>query len=190
MLTSQKKKIRKSYKDNDKKTGTSTTTFNHIEPIIRYEIDNERILLRKKQLFDKLTDNKLEYTKDGICDSFIKFGVPELNTVIKDVQQKTDVQSKRLGILIKRLRKEGEIYDENNTYYKKYIKYGGDIDYHIDEGIKEWFYVHKTKYIEYIKCYKDEDKAQAKAFNDYIKTGGHDKYTCRIYRSEMIIRLY
>lgn len=158
--------------------------------IIRYEEENERLLLRKKQLFDQLTNNKLEYTKNGICDSFIKFGKPELNIVIKDVQKRTEVQSKRLTKLLNRLRKEDETYDENISYYKKYIKYGGDLDYHVDEGIKEWFYVNKTKYLEFLKIYKDEDRAQANAFNNYIKTVGHDKYTERICQTEMIIRLY
>lgn len=159
-------------------------------PIVRYEEDNKKVLLRKKQLFDKLTDNKLEYMRDGMCDSFIKFGIPELNTVIKGVQQKTVVQSKRLTLLLKHLKKKGELYDETNSYYKKYIKYGGELDYHIDEGIKEWFYIHKTKYSEYIKIYKDEDKAQTKAFNEYIKNNGHDKYTDRICQTEMIVRLF
>jgi hypothetical protein len=160
------------------------------DTIIRYEENNERIVLRKTQLFDKLKNNKLEYTRDGICDSFIKFGTPPLNTVIDDVQKKIELQTKRLTRLLKRLRYEGEIYDESNSYYKRYIKYGGDIDYYVDEGIKEWFYINKTKYLENLKIYKDEDKAQAKAFNDYIKTVGHDKYTERIRQTEMVIRLY
>lgn len=173
---SKSKKIRK----NDSKSNI----------IIRYEEDNERVLLRKKQLFDQLLDNKLEYTGDGICDSFIKFGTPDLNIVIKDVQKRTEVQSKRLTRLLNRLRKEGEMYDENISYYKRYIKYGGDINYHIEEGIKEWFYIHKTKYLEFLRIYKDEDVAQSKAFNDYIKNVGCDKYIERIRQTEMIIRLY
>lgn len=158
--------------------------------IIRYEEDNERILLRKRQLFDQLSDNKLEYTRNGICDSFIKFGTPSLNTVIEDVQKKSEVQTKRLKRLIRRLREEDEIYDEHVSYYERYIKNGGDLDYHVEEGIKEWFYINKTNYLKFLKIYKNQDLAQSKAFNEYIKTIGYDKYTERVRRSEMVLRLY
>jgi len=160
------------------------------EVIIKYEKNSNRVLLRKKQLFDQLTNNKLEYTGDGICDSFIKFGTPPLNTVIENVQKRTEVQTKRLTRLLKRLRTEGEIYDENISFYQRYVKNGGDIDYYVDEGIKEWFYKHKTNYSRFLEMYRDEDRAQAKAFNDYVKTVGHDKYTERIRQSEMILRIY
>ena len=82
------KKVRKS----NKKTILDNKIDN--DTIIRYEEVNERVLLRKKQLFDQLTSNKLEYTGDGICDSFIKFGKPELNVVIEGVQKKTEIQKK------------------------------------------------------------------------------------------------
>lgn len=160
------------------------------ETIIRYEEDNDHFLLRKRELFDQLNDNKLEYTRGGICDSFIKFGTPSLNTVIKDVQKRTDVQMKRLRQLINRLKKEGECYDENISYYKQFIKNGGDINYFIEEGIKEWFYTTKTDYLEYLKIYKDVDRAQTKAFNEYIRKNGMDIYTERIRKAEMVVRLY
>src|SRR5579872_2872269 len=160
------------------------------EFIIRYEEDNERVLLRKRQLFDQLSDNKLEYTRNGICDSFIKFGTPSLNTVIEDVQKKSEIQTKRLRKLLRRLKEEGEVYDERISYYKQYIKNGGDIDYYVEEGIKEWFYINKTNYLKFLKMYKNEDLSQTKAFNEYIKNVGYDKYTERIRRSEMVLRLY
>lgn len=151
---------------------------------------NKKFLLRKKELFDHLNDNKLEYIKNGICDSYIKYGTPSLNDVISDIQTKSEIQTKRLHRLIKRLKKEGEIYDENVSYYRKYVKYGGDIDYTIDEGIKEWFYKNKTNYLEFLKTYKEEDKAQAKAFNQYIKQHGTNKYTEKIRKTEMVLRLF
>jgi len=159
--------------------------------IIKYaNKKNSKILLRKKELFDNLNDRKLEYVRNGICDSYIKFGTPSLEHVIDNIQTKTDVQSKRLMRLIKRLNKECEVYDENISYYRKYIKYGGDLDYTVEEGIKEWFYINKTNYLEFLKIYKDEDKAQAKAFNNYIKRNKPDKYTERIRKSELILRLF
>lgn len=158
--------------------------------IIRYEENNDRVLIRKRELFNQLNNNKLEYTGGGICDAFIKFGTPSLNTVIQDVQKKTDVQMDRLTQLIKCLKKEGECYNENVSYYKQFIKNGGDINYYVEEGIKEWFYVNKTNYLEYLKFYKDVDRAQTKAFNEYVRKNGMDRYTERIRKADMVVRLY
>jgi hypothetical protein len=159
--------------------------------VIKYAKKKDRkILLRKKELFDHLNDNKLEYIKNGICDSYIKYGTPSLKDVINNIQSKSEVQMKRLTKLINRLKEEGEIYDEKISYYAQYVKRGGDLEYTINEGIKEWFYVNKTNYLELLKIYKEEDKAQAKAFNTYIKNYGADKYTERIVKSEMVVRLF
>jgi hypothetical protein len=166
-----------------------STKSNEKDTIINYA-KNSKVLLRKKELFDNLTDRKLEYIKDGICDSYIKYGKPSLEDVICNIQNKTEIEMKRLIRVIKRLKKEGEVYDENISYYKSFIKYGGDIDYIIEEGIKEWFYIHKTNYLELFKIYKDEDKAQAKALNNYIKNHKPDKYTERIRKTEMVLRLF
>jgi len=158
--------------------------------MVRYAKKDKKILLRKKELFDHLSDKKLRYIKNGICDSYIKYGTPSLNDVISDIYTKSEIQLKRLERLIKRLKKEGEVYDENVSYYNKYVKYGGDIDHAIEEGIKEWFYINKTNYLELLKIYKEEDKAQAKAFNQYIKRHGSNKYTEKIRKTEMVLRLY
>lgn len=151
---------------------------------------NKKILLRKKELFDHLNDNKLEYVKNGICDSYIRYGTPSLDDVINNIQTKLDIKTKRMNMLIKRLKKAGEIFDETVSYYKHYIQYGGDIDYAIDEGIKEWFYINKTNYLELLQIHGDEEKAQTKAFNTYIKHHGPDKYTEKIQKSEICLRLF
>ena len=171
----------------EKEQDESEQKMNNIT--VRYAKKNNKILLRKKELFDHLNNNKLEYIKNGICDSYIKYGTPSLNDVINNIQIRSDVQTKRLTRLINRLKKKGEMYDENVSYYKKYVKYGGDIKHTIDEGIKEWFYINKTNYLELLKIYKEEDKAQSKAFNQYIKQYGPNKYTEKI-RSEMVLRLF
>jgi Zn-finger nucleic acid-binding protein len=132
----------------------------------------------------------MEYKKNGICDAYIKFGYPELNDIVQTIQTKSEIEMSRLSKLLRRLRKEDEEYDENNTYYKKYIKDGGDINFIISEGIKEWFYIKKTNYLELLKLYKSEDIAQSKAYNQYIKQHGSDKYTERIRKTELVMRLY
>ncbi len=159
------------------------------EPLINYD-KNRKILLRKNKLFEHLNDEKLIYVKNGICDSYIKFGTPSLKDVVNNIQNKSEKQIKRLRLLLKRLKEEGELYDENISYYEKYIKNGNDLTLTVEEGIKEWFYINKTNYLEILKIYKDEDIAQAIAYNNYIKKNGPDKYTERIRNTEMILKIY
>ena len=46
----------------------------------------KNIIIRKKKLIDNLCENKLEYIKNGICDSYIKFGKPDLPIVIENIE--------------------------------------------------------------------------------------------------------
>lgn len=159
------------------------------DDIIIRQPRNSKVLLRKKELFNELSDNKLEYRKNGICDSFIKFGTPSLNVVIQTVQEKTESETNRLIKLLKCLKRENELYDKNNSYYKKYIRNGGDLEYHVNEGIIEWFYCHKTEYTKLLAKYKNADVAEAEAFNRYIRKNGNDRYTERIRKNEMIVSI-
>ena len=162
-------------------------------PSTRTLIKNEdcgHIMIRKKELFEKLCDNKLEYIKNGSCESFIKYGTPSIDTVIRNIQHKTNIETKRLIRVLKRLKQNGEVYDETNKYYAKYIKDGRDFEYNVIEGMKEWFYKNRTDYMILLKLYKDDDIAKAMAFNKYVRNHPADKYTNLIIQSEMIIRLY
>jgi hypothetical protein len=153
-------------------------------PNIRY---NNKILLRKKRLFNVLTMSKLEYKKNGICDSYIKYGKPSLNDVVSTVQIKTNNKISRLNKLLKKLKEENELYDENITYYQEYIRNGGDLNYMVEEGIKEWFYKNKTDYPELLAKYKDEDVAMSFAYNNYyVKKYGFDKYIERVNNKESL----
>jgi hypothetical protein len=145
---------------------------------------------RKQELCSILNDEKLEYEKNGICDSYVEYGTPSLDNVVIKIKKKTHDTTDRLCKIINELKKIGEQYDENNSYYKKYIRNGGNINYTINEGVIEWFYTHKTNYKQIMKQYKNNDVALAVAFNEYIKNNGKDKYTERIRRSEMTVSIY
>jgi len=162
-------------------------------PIIKIANKSDtKIILRKKNLLEKLNERKLEYKEnsDGICDTYIKFGLSNIDDVIIKLEKRDNLRSKRLTELLKKLRDENETYDSNISYYNDYVQKGGDLDYHVQEGIIEWFYLHKTKYKKYLKSTKDEDIAQAKALNEYLKKNGPDKYTERIKKSEMTFQLF
>ena len=159
------------------------------KPII-YNEKQKKIILRKKHLFDELSENKLEYKKNGICDAYIKYGKHNINDVIDIMKNKNLKEEQRLRILLKKLKKENELYDENISYYRDYIKNGGNINYAVSNGIKEWFYINKTNYIELLEQYRNEDIAKSYALNTYLKKEGRDRYTKRIQDTEMTIRIY
>ena len=71
------------------------------------------LLVRKKQLFDKLDSSKLTYIKGGICDAYIKYGYPSLDQVVNDIQNTTDEEYTRLEKILKQLNKQQLIYDKN-----------------------------------------------------------------------------
>ena len=159
------------------------------KPVI-HRIEQQKIILRKKNLFEELSENKLVYKKNGICDAYIKYGRNNINDVIETIKKKNSREEKRLRILLKKLKKENEIYDENISYYRDYIKNGGSINYTVSNGIKEWFYINKTDYLELLEQYRNEDIAKSYALNTYLKKQGKDRYTKRIQDTEMTIRIY
>lgn len=151
---------------------------------------NRQVFLRKKTIQEKLAEKKLDYVKNGVCDSFIKFNTPKIEEVVEKIEKNDEKKIKRLTRLVKLIKEKGEIYDEKISYYQRYIRNGGNLEYHVTEGIKEWFYVNKTNYLKHLKNCKDEDVAQAKALNEYIKYNGSDRYTRMIRDTEIVLNLY
>ena len=152
--------------------------------------ENKNIFLRRKTLMEKLHARKLTYVPNGICDSFVKFNCSPINIVVNTIENKENKKSKRHMKLLKKLNEKKEEYDKNNFYYQQYIRNGGNIDYAITEGIKEWFYKHKTTYCKHLKQCKNQYLAQAIALNEYIKKNGSDKYTKMIKATEIILKIY
>lgn len=164
-----------------------------LKPTIHYDSASKKkylLKIRKKKLFTELTNVKLEYKKYGVCDSYIKFGTPSLDEVIKGMQQKTEYETKRLRNLLEGLKHHGALYDDRISYYQKYIKYGGNLKKTIEDGEIEWFYLNKTNYLDLLKIYKNEDKAQSKALNKYIRECGIDQYIEKIREKDMKICIY
>lgn len=151
---------------------------------------NEKILVRKKKLYSSLSEEKLTYVKNGICDSYILYGKPSLNNVLDNIKVKNATKMNRLMKLLNKLNELGEEYDEDNSYFKKYLIIGKNLNYYVTEGIKEWFYLNKTIYPSLIKKYSNSEFAKIKALNDYIKQNGTDKYTEMIRKEDMVVRLY
>jgi hypothetical protein len=166
-----------------------------VMPIVTVRNDsNQKFKVRKKQLFEKLNTHKLTYIKGGICDSYIKYGYPTLEDVISDVSSREEEEERRLQKLLNALKRKGLQYDPNVSYFKEYIEQGTDIKNALKEGKKEWFYLNKTNYTMILPKYKDEDKAQRIALQEYVNQYGYDNYVkmyigiCKEF--EMKIQLY
>lgn len=122
-------------------------------------ISNSKLKLRRKKLISKLSDRKLKYIENGICDMYIKYGKPSIDVVINDIENNDRKKNNRLLELMSKLNEIDFEYDSNNTYFRDYVSRGGDIDFTIEEGIMEWFYKNFTDYEDLLKKYKDEDRA-------------------------------
>jgi hypothetical protein len=155
-------------------------------PKIRYNKEY-KIQVRKKKLFECLNDQKLEYKKNGICDQYIQFGKISLEEVVENIQKREEIEMTRLELLLRKLKKYGAVYDENNTYYRDYIKKGGDLEETVRNGEIEWFYTTKTDYLEFLKIHKNEEIAQTKALNQYIEQNGTDNMTNKIMKRDLTI---
>lgn len=149
----------------------------------------QKIKIRKKNLFERLETEKLKYIENGICDQYIKYDKNKIEDVIENIKNKELIETERLERLLEGIKKTGTYYDENISWYRDYIKRGGNLERTIKNGSIEWFYIHKTEYPRLLLKYRDEDIAQNKALHKYIKKNGCDKYVEKIRKNDMVIRL-
>lgn len=133
---------------------------------------------RKKILNIKLNEMKLSNFKDNMCDRYVNFGDPDLDTVVQTLYEKQIKRNDRLFSLINKLRDMQLDYDSKIPAYKKYIKRGGDLDTTIENGEIEKLLINDTNYLEILDI-TDSDTAKnillgkikkSNSFsNDYIK---------------------
>jgi len=152
--------------------------------------NQQQIRVRKKQLFETLETEKLQYIENGLCDQYIRFGLHGIENVVRQIKDREMVEEKRLIRLLREIKKTGTNYDQNIDWYSDYIKKGGDLKKTVSNGSKEWFYLHRTEYPNLLKKYKNEDLAQSKALQQYIKTNGTDQYTEMIRKDDMSVKIY
>lgn len=129
--------------------------------------------LRREELMRNLREYKLEYKKHGICDAYIKFGSPDLRTVIQTLRNKLSDNRERIIELIDRLSDHIQI-DETHIITKipsfnRYIEKGGDIEDVINDGLIEFFLYKETNYKTLLMKYTNEE-AKDIALSQYISS--------------------
>lgn len=132
---------------------------------------DRKIRDRKILLKQRLKEHKLTYRKHSVCDVFIKYGTPDIETVIRSLEKDVKDRSKNLMRLSKRLGRYKLEYNENVPSYKKYVDNGGDVKEAVRIGRVESIVMEKTRYLEYLKEYSGEDALDMAAI-EYIDSEG------------------
>jgi len=124
---------------------------------------------RKSKLITALNNNKLEYKKYGDCYSYVHYGKPSIETIIKNELNKIHNQTKKKILLAKELTKIGIPFDETLKACYEFIHNIGykSLNEIIREIEIEYFFKHHTIYISLLDKF-DEDTAKELAIRDYF----------------------
>ena len=113
----------------------------------------------------------MEYRKHSICDVFLKYGTPDINTVV-EILEKDDInKSKNLMKLTSALGKHKLEYDEKIPAYIDYVKNGTDLKNALKIGKIEQIVINKTNYLTYLREYSNDDALDMAAI-EYIESNG------------------
>jgi len=133
-----------------------------------------KIIKRRNKLIRELQRNKLEFRYSGDHYSYINYGTPNINTIIKHESQKQNTKNIRRMRLLQKLQTKNIELDESLDSCYNYINNLGCDE--IDEVVRlveiEYFLKYKTDYIKLRKKY-DEAKAKEIAIHRFFY--GSDK---------------
>lgn len=159
----------------------------------KLSIENQR-LERKKNLQKKLADYKLDYRNIGDCFTYVKYGYPEIEDVIKNEIERYIKLSRRRDILCKELKKYDIPYDErNDSICYNYIHGISEKSLYdiVNDAKIENFYKTQTEYPKIFHLYSDE-KAKDIALQNYLNKTEEkniDQIANQLLENEFILRL-
>lgn len=122
---------------------------------------------RKQELIEELNNNKLEYKNYGDCFSYVKYGIPSIETVILNELSKLEIKRNRKIKLALELSKYNIQVDENLPSCYNYINNIGckTLKETVREIKVEHYIKNNTKYNEYLESF-DPIKAKRLAKKD------------------------
>lgn len=130
----------------------------------------KKIRKRRNKLNKVLKMNKLEYVDFGDCYSYVHYGHPSIEKVVKNELERLTMQSKRKVELSKKLQRLGIPLDESLKSCYNYIYQVGYKN--LNETARaiemEYFFKYKTDFEELIKKYP-EQQAKDVALKRYIE---------------------
>jgi len=133
---------------------------------------NLNLILRKKKLFEKLNEQKLQYKKNSICDAFIKYGKPDIENVIHSIKKDNHIHNNKLFKLSEILQTHNIQYDSRIPIFEKYLsdkKGVVGVDDIVREYTLEKELIENTNFSDLIKT-KDYDDAKQICMIKYNKT--------------------
>ena len=142
--------------------------------------DNKRA--RKLLLHSKLKEFKLEYRKHSICDVFLKYGTPDINTVMETLERDDISKSNNLMQLTKALGKHKLEYNEKVPSYVNYVINGTDLNTAVKIGRIEQIIMNDTNYLEYLREYSNDDALDMAAI-EYIESKGPNDFVSNYIES-------
>lgn len=131
---------------------------------------------RKKQLYDVLSEHKIEYKPYGNCYSYVNCGKPTLTTIIKEELNKMFRINEKRQRLLDIFNEKNIIYNENMKYIKNYlyndislIVDNKSIDEIVNLAQTDDFFIKNTNYLKLLETHDEED-AKEMALIEYSKT--------------------
>ena len=141
---------------------------------------------RHKILMNKLKEMKMDYSKN-ICDSYIKFGTPILENVIKALYIQQTEKNNKLCALLDELRNRNLEYDDKIPSYQKYIKKGGNLDKIIENGELEKILIAETNYLSIIDDV-DSETAKEISLNNFYNNGKKSKLVDKYVKNKNTLK--
>ena len=129
----------------------------------------EKIKKRQDELKNKIVELKLTYSRT-ICDKYIKYGKPPIETIIKSLSKEQRWSNENLCELLDELKTRNIEYSEDVPSYKKYIKKGGNINETLEKGEIEKVLMQKTKYLSIMEN-MDSETARELSTIDFCDSG-------------------
>lgn len=139
---------------------------------------------RQDELNIELKKNGLSNNlKSSLCSSYIKFGIPNIQTIIEELTNIQNSKNKKKIILINKLREIGEKYDENIPIYNDFINNNTDINNVIKYCKLDKFLYYNTDYNKFLKK-TTVNKARDLASNQYLNNNNEKNEIIHQYIKE------
>ena len=153
--------------------------FNNFKNILikkkRNILKDNKKFLRKELLLERLKEEKLEYINNSVCDIYVNYGMIEIDYVIDSIKKIDESKSRNYIILHNELNKKNIKLNNNVPSFKKFIKYGKDLNECIRIGIVESIVINKTNYLSNLKKYSRDDSLDMAAI-EYLDNFGANEY--------------
>lgn len=131
------------------------------------KLKKDKVISERRQLLMKiLYENKIDYNENGICYTYINYGFPNIDDLVKQlISESQNIIEKKINFI--QLLKENNIeINENMNSYKQYINNNySNVTEIIKKAKVEDFLIKNTNYLNYLSTMNYEN-AKDKAIQE------------------------